>query len=529
MSAKISDAIQGNIGKGRWMVPVGLSVGTWLGIILGLDFQGLVNFSLLIMVVVVAFGMGEYKRLGAAYLAIGILLSAGILSPQDVVIGMELTLLLFLICMSIIVSRAQRSGLFEDLVIGYIIPKMKNRPTMMYLVILILARVLAPQLDEVTSGLIIEAGARAAIDDENKQIRLDPRPLILDIVEATNQGSSYTPIGNPVGIAVLIDSGMDFLWMTLLAILAGLPVAILASIVTVIQRREYIKAFGMALVDDYEGILEKYPQYYWQEEDTYHEDPVKALETDQRGDDYHQPEVEKWIKTANWFILILTLIGLASHTVLEQALPFLGHHSLLLGFSTLGAAASIFLSRNDHEVHTILHDSVHWPVILFIGGLFALAHGLTVTGVDVRLAELVLQLSSDSLLALVFWMYVFAKIITQIMDNVVAVAILGSIIKALMITGGISQLVGAFLWLVLLITATYEGNGTPIGSTINLMLNRSIYKISTMRWIKELWFKSQIYTVIAILILALIFSVLESNNVEIPLGDYTVQVETSSH
>jgi Na+/H+ antiporter NhaD/arsenite permease-like protein len=104
---------------------------------------------------------------------------------------------------------------------------------------------------------------------------------------------------------------------------------------------------------------------------------------------------------------------------------------------------------------------------LFIVFLFGIAHVLEATGVTELVTYAIYNTVGTNLIVLVVVVAIVAGLVTAVMDNVIAIAVLSGIIIQLEALG----VPVTILWFVLLSAGVVAANATPIGSAANIIAN----------------------------------------------------------
>ncbi|MDH3944243.1 MAG: SLC13 family permease, partial [Anaerolineae bacterium] len=136
------------------------------------------------------------------------------------------------------------------------------------------------------------------------------------------------------------------------------------------------------------------------------------------------------------------------------------------------------------ELEEILKE-VEWGVLLFFAGLFVTVGGIEASGLLDRLAEAFVSLASEDLLLLGLLLIWGSAIMSAIVDNIPFTIVMIPVIQSLGATGvDISP-----LWWALALGAGFGGNGTPIGSTANIIVvsisEKTRHPINTRTWLRS--------------------------------------------
>jgi Na+/H+ antiporter NhaD/arsenite permease-like protein len=147
-----------------------------------------------------------------------------------------------------------------------------------------------------------------------------------------------------------------------------------------------------------------------------------------------------------------------------------------------GAAAALLWVRPDVE-ETLRR--VEWGVLLFFGALFVAVGGLEASGVLGLVADRVAGLAGASLLGASLLMLWVAAIISAVVDNIPFTIAMVPVIERL----GDLGINAVPLWWALALGAGFGGNGTPIGSTANVVTvalsEKTHTPITTRVWLRS--------------------------------------------
>ena len=144
-------------------------------------------------------------RVAIAFLGLVLLLITRTVDLSTAIESMNLDVILFLVGMMVIVGLLRQSGFFRWLLIK-VLRLSKFEPHWLLVMILILSSVMAALVDEVTSILFTSA----LVLDLCDHFGVNPVKYIIAVVLATNLGSSWTVLGNPIGILIAFKSGLAF-------------------------------------------------------------------------------------------------------------------------------------------------------------------------------------------------------------------------------------------------------------------------------------------------------------------------------
>ena len=172
-----------------------------------------------------------------------------------------------------------------------------------------------------------------------------------------------------------------------------------------------------------------------------------------------------------------------------------------------GASAGLLWVRP--EIERAL-ESVEWSVLLFFAGLFVTVGGLEASGILESAGAAVAGVAQDNLPmagVAVLWT---ASIASSIVDNIPLTIAMVPVIQQL----GEIGIATSPLWWALVFGAGLGGNGTPIGSTSNVVTitfsERTSTPITTLTWLKSGTIIMLLTTVIASVLYVVLFDLFKT-------------------
>ncbi len=391
-------------------------------------------------------------RVAIAFLGIVLLLLTGTIDLEHTIKFMSLDVILFLVGMMVIVALLRRSGFFRWL-LAKGLKLSKFEPNRLMIMMMFLAAVMAAMVDEVTSILFITA----LVLDLCDYFEVNPVNYVISVVLATNIGSSWTVLGNPIGILIALRSGLTFEDFIQTAFPIGLVSLVSVMIIVLIWQRKDLRL-----------LKEKVKAKSAKEESGFLDEWAKIKDN------------KLFIGSAAIFIMVI--ISLALHYRLELALG-LQKNTLLVAISIAGAGIVMLWKRS--EARDFIQKDVDWWTLLFFMFLFAKAGALEYVGLTEVIAESLGGLAAggsvDPLMALILWL---SGLTSAAMDNVVVVAAFIPVLQSLTQVIAGSQV----LWWALLLGGCYGGNMTMVGSTANIVAlgvleTRKGYHMTLRHWI----------------------------------------------
>ena len=387
-------------------------------------------------------------RVAFAFFGVALMLFTNVLDVPHLIKYAHFDVIIFLLGMMTIIGFLEEKGFFEYL-LNILFKVFSRSGTMLFSGLLIFSAMFAALVDEVTSILFITALTLRI----TKKYDLDVLPLVIATVMATNVGSSFTVIGNPIGVLIAFEGNLTFLdfihWAT--------PIGIVTLILTIFLALIYWKPYVATL-----------------------NTRMKTLGLGETLTDGGKPTHRDML--IPWIVFLSTIGGLAIHHPLEETLN-LPKNSLLLAVPIIMAGVSLFLSRE--KAREIIERRVEWWSLVFFIFFFTSVGTLAYTGVSRLMAEGTVSMAGGNPILMTTIITWTAGILSAFMDNILAVATLISIVHGL-------EAYGYHLfpvWWGLLFGACYLGNLTMIGSTANIVAIGIIEKerkryINFLDWIK---------------------------------------------
>lgn len=311
----------------------------------------------------------------------------------------------------------------------------RGRPLALVLALAVTTAVLSAFLDNVTTILLIVPITFLLAD----ALDVDPVPLIMIEIFASNIGGTATLIGDPPNILIAGHTGLSFgAFITNLA-----PIALLTSVVVIAGL--YVTFRGRL------QISERSRQ--------------RVMELDASRSIEDADEARRTLP-----ILVVTI------------LLFFAHKQLGLEPATValaGAAVMLLVTRQD------LHKSIagiEWPTLFFLIGLFVMVGALEETGALGEVADGIASITGGDRVAEllgILWASAFGS---AVVDNIPFTAAMIPVVDSL---GGGGD--DAYWW-ALSLGACFGGNATIIAAAANVaasgMSTRAGYPIGFVRFLK---------------------------------------------
>ncbi len=388
-------------------------------------------------------------RLSFVFLGAGVMLLTRSIDLENLIKFASLDVILFLIGTMILVGMLNDAGFFYWMVTRLI--RIKNiTGEKLFILIMLLSGVLSGLMGEVASVIIMVK----IILDIADLIDVDPVPLIIASVLATNIGSSGTLLGNPVGILIAARANLTFEDFMKNAF----PITAIVFIVTLAILSLW-----------YRKIIKEMTQKLRPLKENNFFISLITISTDIRTK-----------VSISIFFAMLTCIFF-SHRI--EIIFNLQENSILM-MTPIVFAGIALLYRRDRMRHYVERE-VEWTSVLFFLFLFALAGVVKYSGVsDVIARGLIGKFGNPANLLSAVLIY-SSSLLSAVLDNTVVVATYIPIVQSL---GSLNININP-LWWAILFGACYGGNVTIIGSTANIIAmdileKRHNVKVSFFNWFK---------------------------------------------
>jgi Na+/H+ antiporter NhaD/arsenite permease-like protein len=428
--------------KRDFTIYIGIVVAAGIGFLLLLSDTRQTLASTIFLATVFGTLMFWKFRVAIAFVGLVLLLVTQTVDLTTAIEFMNLDVILFLVGMMVIVGLLRRCGFFRWL-LSHVIRLSRFEPHWLMIIILLLAAAMAALVDEVTSILFITALVLELCD----HFEVNPVKYVIAVVLATNIGSSWTVLGNPIGILIAFESGLAFEDFIRFA----LPVGLISLSVLIIIALVWFRK-------DFPELSERYKR-----------ELLRGGIRDQAADAGVR-FLAGWdeIKNRKLFngsvaIFVAVVISLVIGHRLELLLG-LETNTLLFAIPILGAGIIMLWQRR--EAREFIQRDVDWWTLVFFMFLFAKAGCLQYVGLTDRIAEVMLNLNGGGVninLPVIIMLWVSGGL-SALADNVVVVAGLVPVAHTLS-----AELSTSAPWWALLFGACYGGNMTMIGSTANIV------------------------------------------------------------
>jgi Na+/H+ antiporter NhaD/arsenite permease-like protein len=392
-----------------------------------------VSIALFVLVLAVV-ASERLHRTTIALAGAGVAVLAGLLTQEEAIEAVDWGVLGLLAGMMVLVWGAEQAGIFAYLAVK-VGQLSKGRPVRLMFGLTGTTAVLSAFLDNVTTVLLVVPITFVIAD----ALDIDPIPLIVAEVIASNVGGAATLIGDPPNILISGASGLGFVDF----IVNVGPPAVLAYLVTT-----------AILYATFRRQLAPEPER------------VELLET---LDASAGLSSRREVVTVS-VILGLTILGFFVHGALGVEPPTI---------ALSGATLLLLAGRMDVEAPL---QAIEWPTLFFFVGLFVLVGGLEVNGVLDRVTEGLADATEGNKTAEVLGVAWVSALASGVVDNIPFTAAMAPVVDDLSAPGDDTT------WWALSIGACYGGNLTLIAASANLVaagaVRRAGLELSFMRFLK---------------------------------------------
>ena len=348
----------------------------------------------------------------------------GVLNPHYFVNFIDFNVIFLLVSMMIIVNISTRSGIF-NWIANELLKLTKGQPVAIFAVLSIFTAVTSAFLDNVTTVILIMPTTFFIA----KKLDINPVPLLLGEVFASNIGGTATLIGDPPNIIIGSAAGLSFMdFVKVLTPVIAIILFVITAFLTFVFRK------------DLKTAKEKMAEVV-------NIDNSKTI-------------TDKGLMIRSIIILALVILGFVTHDIthIETCVAAMVGASILLLFE---------------KPIDILKD-VEWNTIFFFIGLFIIIGGVEASGGIKLMAQWILDVTQGSQQAtsmLILWA---SGIISGIIDNIPYTATMAPMLVEIQKTMGVNYTIP--LWWCLSLGACLGGNMTMIGAAANVIVSENSAK-----------------------------------------------------
>lgn len=336
----------------------------------------------------------------------------------------DFNVIFLLVSMMIIVNITTRCGVFKWMAIE-LLKMTKGKPLMVLITLAFLTAVLSAFLDNVTTVILIMPITFVVA----KQLDLNPVPLLVTEIFASNIGGTATLIGDPPNI--IIGSVAGFSFMDFIKELTVICLIILIAVIAFL----YL-CFRKQLITTEEKMAS-----------------IQDIDNSKTITDYA-------LLKRSMTVLALVILGFLTHDITHIA-------TCIIAF--IGASI-LLLFENPEETF----KEVEWNTIFFFIGLFIIIGGFEAAGGIKLMANWLLDITQGSKEIASYVILWGSGILSGIIDNIPYTATMAPMIHEIELEKGREFVLP--LWWSLSLGACLGGNLTIIGAAANVIVSENAAK-----------------------------------------------------
>jgi Na+/H+ antiporter NhaD/arsenite permease-like protein len=386
-------------------------------------------FAVIIFVLAyIAIASEKFPRHWVALLGGAILILFGVLSPTEALSYISWETLGLVAGMFVLVSILVQAGFFTWLAMTSL-RKVNYHPASLFVILIILAAVLAMFMDSITVMLFLSALTLQLC----LLLKLDPIPLIIAEVCAANTGGAATLVGDPPNVILGTTLGFNFMDFATNTGPMAAAAALLMLIYFYVANRRNLKNAHIALTDEMMEAI-----------DELHSEPLHAHLTRVGLTGFLMAVV-----LLIFHIPLTTLTGLPINAATAALIP---------------AGIALIALRDDQRKRVLI--KVDGESILFFAGLFMMIGGLEKVHLFETLAR-DLAAATSTTNGLVLALHWGPGLASGVLDNVPLALAMTYVLKDLAAIPGMPAL-SLMTW-SLAMGVDVGGNLTPIGASANVV------------------------------------------------------------
>jgi Na+/H+ antiporter NhaD/arsenite permease-like protein len=383
-------------------------------------------YAIAVFVVAYAFIISErFNKTTIALIAAGLMVCLPVIDSPDVFYsqdsGMNWDVIFLMLGMMMIVSILRETGVFEFAAI-WAAKRANGSPLRIMILLMVVMAFASAILPNVVSVLLIAPVTLLVCD----RLEINPVPLLMAEVFASNIGGAATLVGDPPNIIIGAHQALSFN-----AFLANMaPIVVIILLVLIAVSPLLFRGFSTVDPDRIADVMSL------QEKEVIH---------------------DRRLLIKCGVVMLAVLIGFVISPTIHIA-PSL--------VALLGAGVLILVSRREQADYL---SHVEWDTLLFMVGLFIMVGALLKTGVITTLGHLAADATGGNTLLATILILVFSTLVSGVIDNVPYVTTMTPIVSHLAPT-----MAGHYhhhvLWWSLALGGDLGGNLTAVGSSANIVM-----------------------------------------------------------
>lgn len=409
-----------------------------------MDIAGFFSpFSISLIIFAVTFGLiisEKVHRTVIAFFGAMVMILFGMVggyySPEQAMAAIDFNTIGLLMGMMIIIAILEKTGAFQYLGI-FVAKKTKGNPWLLVVALGTLTTLLSLILDNVTTIILIVPVTIVI----TKILKINPVPVLMAEALLSDTGGVATLVGDPPNI--MIGSAAGFSFNDFLT--HSLPIVLFAWLATLIT---------LKIV--YRKELKEKPQN------------IDQLMKMNEKDAIEDPTTLKIIVGILCLVVALFFLHNTFHIAPSMV-------------ALIGAALALVFVSPSKDPQNILAKA-ELSVLVFFASLFVLVGGLEHAGVLKYVADLIIGGAADNMLLTAIIVLWASAVLSALVDNIPFTVAMIPVIATLQASGLDVNL----LWWALVFGVGFGGNGSPIGSTANVIVvsksEQTGYPITFKKW-----------------------------------------------
>nr|WP_321502576.1 ArsB/NhaD family transporter [uncultured Dethiosulfovibrio sp.] len=374
----------------------------------------------LFVLTILSIARGWLKTSTATLLGASTMMLFRIVSGSEVSSYIDSNTVGLLVGMMVVVGILSKTGLFQYIAVKAIKVTGGNG-ILILLSVSIITAILSAFLDNVTTVLLVSP----VVVSLAELIKVNPVPLLLCEVIASNIGGTATLIGDPPNMIIGSYAGFSF----------NDFIVHLSPVVAVVW--VFVMIFLCFL---------------------YRNDLVADKEATDRLKEVNESRLikDKGLMIRSCAVMVLVLVG------------FIFHHHLGITASVVALfAAGLLLALSSLDDGEVIHQEVEWPTIVYFVSLFILVGGLQENGVIVYMAQGLSGFLSGSPMVMILGVLWISGLSCIFVNNVAFAAMFVHVVSEMARTAGMPP---EPLYWALAMGSCLGGNGSYLGSAANAVL-----------------------------------------------------------
>jgi Na+/H+ antiporter NhaD/arsenite permease-like protein len=367
----------------------------------------------------------RFNNTKVALVGAGLMITLPVIESRDVFYsqasGIDWDVIFLMLGMMIIVSVLRQTGVFEYTAI-WAVKRANGSPLRIMILLTLIMALASAVLPNVVSVLLIAPVTLLVCD----RLAINPVPLLIAEVFASNIGGAATLVGDPPNIIIGARKGLSF--NAFLFNMAPIVIIIMLAFMALMP----LMFRGLSTVDA-ERIAD-------------------VMAVDEREALQNRPLLIKC-----GAVMVLVLVGF----IVSEAVHLQPSLVALLGAGILILTSG--LEQSDYLAN------VEWDTLLFMVGLFIMVGALFKTGVIKTLGQMAADATGGNVLLTTMLILAVSMLLSGIIDNVPYVATMTPIVSHLASVIP-NQAHHDVMWWSLALGGDLGGNLTAVGSSANIVM-----------------------------------------------------------